>query len=308
MRHPPLSFSPPWVSRFETSTVKTLLGLAIGPFLLLGFHSSADAAIRIQTAKVQDSVAFIVGTGAANESPITWETAHVTTANRGGAFSFTGVVPADCVGTLSDGTETIQVVLGNCTPLPGPAAPVPQTGQATSDGPGDDGALQKGVALPKPRFIDNSDGTVTDILTGLMWLKNANCPGTGRTWLTALDDVVSLNANGTMNGNNCGDTSKGGSHHTDWRLPNIRELFSLVHFGFFEPALSNAAGTAKWDGSDAFTGFQGSGGLSTYWSSTANASDPTLAWVVDFDGSFLVYSCPLLGWCGPTFVLPVRGR
>jgi hypothetical protein len=32
-----------------------------------------------------------------------------------------------------------------------------------------------GVAWPNPRFTDNSDGTVTDNLTGLIWLKNANC-------------------------------------------------------------------------------------------------------------------------------------
>ena len=37
---------------------------------------------------------------------------------------------------------------------------------------------QKGVAWPNPRFTDNGNGTVTDNLTGLIWLKNANCFGT----------------------------------------------------------------------------------------------------------------------------------
>jgi len=32
-------------------------------------------------------------------------------------------------------------------------------------------------SIPDPRFIDNKDGTVTDSLTGLIWLKNTNCFG-----------------------------------------------------------------------------------------------------------------------------------
>ena len=56
-------------------------------------------------------------------------------------------------------------------------AMLPKTGQTTSYAAGDDGALQKGVAWPNPRFTDNGNGTVTDNLTGLIWLKNANCFG-----------------------------------------------------------------------------------------------------------------------------------
>jgi len=56
-------------------------------------------------------------------------------------------------------------------------APVPKTGQTTSYATGDDGDLEKGVAWPDPRFMDNGNGTVTDNLTGLIWLKNANCFG-----------------------------------------------------------------------------------------------------------------------------------
>ena len=98
-------------------------------------------------------------------------------------------------------------------------APVPKTGQVICwdvgniipcANTGQDGELQKGVALPTPRFTDNSNGTITDRLTGLIWLKNANCPNATRDSQTALNDVTSLNTNGTMNGNNCGDTSKEG--------------------------------------------------------------------------------------------------
>jgi len=130
-----------------------------------------------------------------------------------------------------------------------PKARVPQTGQTaaydSNTPPRDDGALQEGVPLPTPRFADLGDGTIKDNLTGLIWLKKADCAFAGRTWQQSLDDVMSLNATGTMNGHDCGDESNHGTHQTDWRLPNIRELTSLVHYGFFQPALSNPAGTAQ---------------------------------------------------------------
>ena len=49
------------------------------------------------------------------------------------------------------------------------------TGLFGGFGAGDDGTLQKGVRLTYPRFIENGDGTVTDAMTGLTWLKVANC-------------------------------------------------------------------------------------------------------------------------------------
>jgi hypothetical protein len=259
-------------------------------------------AINITLAEVQNGVAVVQGNKAAKDTVITWETSAVGQTSKGGSFSFSGVAPADCIATLTIGTETIDVALDHCAA----PAPVPQTGQTTSYAAGDDGAIKAGVMIPNPRFTDNSNGTITDNLTGLIWLKNANCPNADRNWPTAIADVTSLNTNGTMNGNNCGDSSNGGTHRSDWRLPNIREIFSVVHFGFFDPALSNAAGTAKWNGTDAFTGLMSDPGLSTYWSSTANAFDPTAAWVVDFDGLSIIFSVAKTGGIG-SFVLPVRG-
>jgi hypothetical protein len=74
---------------------------------------------------------------------------------------------------------------------------VPKTGQTgcwdasgnpvSCTGTGQDGEKLKGVALLSPRFTDNSNGTVTDNLTGLIWLKNANCFNT-RTWIQALSE------------------------------------------------------------------------------------------------------------------------
>mgnify|MGYP000568852072 CR=1 FL=1 len=54
-------------------------------------------------------------------------------------------------------------------------AEISRPGQTESFGSGDDGAVQAGMIWPDPRFTDNGDGTLSDNLTGLTWLKNANC-------------------------------------------------------------------------------------------------------------------------------------
>ncbi len=159
---------------------------------------------------------------------------------------------------------------------------VSKTGQTTSYASGDDGDLELGTAWPSPRFTDHGNGTVTDNLTGLIWLKEANVPNVTRTWAQAFADVAELNASGTMNNNASGDTSNGGSHQTDWRLPNVRELQSLIHYGVFSPALPNTAGTAKWTAGDPFTGVQSS----SYWSSSTYAGNPSYVWIVGlYDGT-----------------------
>ena len=142
-------------------------------------------------------------------------------------------------------------------------APLAKTGQTVSIAPGDDGALQKGVAWPNPRFTDNANGTVTDNLTGLIWLKNANCfdsTDKGLTsWDSALDhaDILASGACGLSDGSRAGD----------WRLPNRNELTSLLDLGQRDPALPRG---------HPFTSFQ----ANRYWSSTA--SSPRSAWRVDF--------------------------
>lgn len=60
-------------------------------------------------------------------------------------------------------------------------APVPKTGVGSIAGytpvAGEDILLQRGIAWPIPRFTDNHNGSVTDNLTGLIWLKDADCFG-----------------------------------------------------------------------------------------------------------------------------------
>ena len=236
--------------------------------------ASAEAAIRIQvSSEVENGMAFIKGIGAVTGAPITWDGDVVTTANKKrGGFSFFGVLPDDCTGVLSDGDETVSVTVQNCTPVTSGAAtiapaPVAKTGQTQDPTPGSDGALQKGVAWPDPRFVDNANGTVTDNLTGLIWLKNANCfrvPDDGlQVWLTAISLANNL-ASGA-----CGLSD--GSSAGDWRLPNRNELTSLLDLGQRNPALPR---------SHPFTNVQSA----RYWSSTESAVGA--AWRVDFlDGA-----------------------
>ena len=89
-------------------------------------------------------------------------------------------------GNIKDGID----IFGVTGVLSGAAseAPVPRTGQTISYTLGDDGDLQLGVEWPDPRFTDNLNGTVTDNLTGLVWLTDADCLGL-RDWATALVEV-----------------------------------------------------------------------------------------------------------------------
>ena len=176
-----------------------------------------------------------------------------------------------------------------------PWAPVPKSGQTTCypvngvgtvpcQGTGQDGDTLKGVALTdlpdRSRFTDNLNGTVTDNLTGLVWLQDANCDTnnpTGVTWATALTEVATL-ASGA-----CGLSD--GSEDGAWRLPNIRELMSLVNDQYAAPALSNTAGVEHWTAGAPFTGVKFDV-LDTYWSSTTYAGDATKACIVNLaDGS-----------------------
>ena len=279
--------------------MKKILATTVALVVLAIFTSSAQTAIKIETARVQNGVAYIQGNGAQLGAQITWEGGLVTTANnKNGGFSFFGVLPDDCTGVLSDGSQTGTVTVLNCTPVTaGVPAPVPQTGQTTCyndvgtviscAGTGQDGELQKGVAWPNPRFTDNGNGTITDNLTGLIWLHNANCFGL-RSWAQALSD-----ANGLAS-SSCGLND--GSVTGDWRLPNLNELTSLLDRGTFAPALSG----------NPFTDLQFQ--VSFYWSSTTYA-DRNYAWIMNFFDGFPNIGHKTESGSAPTqcYVIAVRG-
>jgi formylglycine-generating enzyme required for sulfatase activity len=178
---------------------------------------------------------------------------------------------------------------GQCGSLGDSVICLPRTGQTSCyhsygtliscSGTGQDGELQKGVAWPSPRFLDNSDGTVTDSLTGLEWTKNANLAGGYKTWQAALDYVKTLTTGG----------------HSDWRLPNERELRSLADYSQYgNPALPQGY---------PFTNVQSLGLSGYYWSSTSYAYNTSSAWVVGMNYGG-VYSDPKA--LNNSYVWPVR--
>jgi len=134
---------------------------------------------------------------------------------------------------------------------------LPKTGQTTCydangnvipcTSTGQDGEIQAGIPWPEPRFTDNGDGTMTDNLTGLMWLKDVNCANTigfdpnnkgagYLTWEQALDFVEKIN-NGTLDISSCASYT---ANYTDWRLANVREHRSLIDYSQYNPVLPSS--------------------------------------------------------------------
>ena len=104
-------------------------------------------------------------------------------------------------------------------------------------------------APPLRGFVDNGNGTVTDKSTGLMW-QQATAPGE-YTWREALSYCENLTLAG----------------YTDWRLPSVKELRSIVDYSVYNPAIN----TRYFPDTLHFY----------YWSSTPNAYN-TYAWGIYF--------------------------
>ncbi|HEB10240.1 MAG TPA: DUF1566 domain-containing protein [Spirochaetales bacterium] len=160
---------------------------------------------------------------------------------------FTAACSGDLLGYIKD-----MIAQAECKGI----IDLPKTGQTTSSGTRDDGDLQMGVAWPDPRFTVGTGaeaGCITDNLTGLMWEQAPSA--TQMNWSGALTYAIDLNA-----------LNLGG--HTDWRLPNRKELRSLVNY--------EEASIATWLNGQGFTNVQPDG----YWSSTTYAPNTTSAWFV----------------------------
>lgn len=135
------------------------------------------------------------------------------------------------------------------------------------------------------RFTDNGDGTVTDHCTGLMWQKDtADVNGDGQIPHDGSDAVPWCDALAY-----CENLSYAG--RDDWRLPNVRELQSIVDYGRKAPAIDPVFG-ASWY---------------VYWSSTSYGGS---AWGVLFRNGSVSFHDEFVGFidgnASPNYVRAVR--
>lgn len=179
--------------------------------------------------------------------------------------------------------------------VPGPRGPQGETGPQGDPGPqggqgpagatgpaGPQGPPGPGRAAPPcfdnvNRYVDCGNGTVTDTVTGLVWLKKADCFGLS---YSGVNKAAAELADG-----DCGLTD--GSSAGDWRLPTIGEweatIARAVALGCKSgspggpPALTNDAGTGCLNaGPTSFTGVR----VDNYWSSSIKEEFPHIGWAI----------------------------
>ncbi len=176
------------------------------------------------------------------------------------------------------------------TPVIGGTIELPQTGQTTcyddAGNPiacantGQDGDFIAGVSWPVPRFeVDATGACITDNLTGLMWSRNAWNLTNPTSWsVSVLNPPTAIFQ--------CG--------FSDWRLPNINELQSLVNFE--EP------NNVQWLINQGFY-FLNVFPIQ-YWSSTSAANAPeSNAWYISMIDGAIAEDSKLATY----FIWPVRG-
>lgn len=215
-----------------------------------------------------------------------------------GAQSFPGGLPA-CVAQLN----ACKSDLGTCkTDLEACQA------EPTVVFPGD------GVDGPPLHYTDNGDGTVTDDNTLLMWevknffgVHNVNIHYSWSSSGTAADGTlftVFLNAlNHTCEGAGVTDCTATGDAacdagvcglggHRDWRIPNVKELQSIVDYGRRNPSIDPTFGPT----SNAF-----------YWSLTERVSEPVYAFCVSFGSGGVSYDAKVNSDFASPFARAVGG-
>ncbi|MEN8141467.1 MAG: DUF1566 domain-containing protein, partial [Thermodesulfobacteriota bacterium] len=210
------------------------------------------------------------------------------------------------------------------------------TGLTASIAAGDDGALQIGIKPSQsPRYHANGNGTITDTMTGLMWMQNTDCfrydvygyytlckdtdgdesrkifaegyncsdigspnteitsssPGDGRVgWALAQQYAGWQNTREV----NCGTTSR----YTDWRLPTVIEIESVIDFSVPGSSLggapfTNVADDYIWSGTET-AGGSAAWAVNIYTGevldidkvATPNGSNSNIVWLVRNDENY----------------------
>lgn len=134
--------------------------------------------------------------------------------------------------------------------------------------------LVRGPSYGENDFIDNGDGTITDQATGLMWMQADN--GAPLRWQQALEYAETAVFAG----------------HTDWRLPDAKELQSIVDYGR-APSTTSSPAIDPLFSCSSITDEGGNTNYPFYWTSTTHISAAPVS-----PGGAAVYLCfgEALGW------------
>jgi len=153
-------------------------------------------------------------------------------------------------------------------------------------GTGQDAEFRPGIGWPENRFELIGGQLVRDRATQLVWMRNS-CPTEfPMTWQEGLDFIQQLNQEGRFG-------------RSDWRMPNRRELRSLIDHSRKKPALSD-----QHPFDNLFLGW--------FWSSTTAAIAPQYAWYVHLEGGRMFYgrkddSYWVWPVCGTSAILAATG-
>lgn len=129
--------------------------------------------------------------------------------------------------------------------------------------------LVRGCSNTNSEFIDNKDGTITDVKTNLTWQRCS----IGQSW-----NALSSTCNGIALTFNNADSIKLKSNiagKNDWRLPTIEELQSIVDYEKYIPALNTSI-------------FPNTPSDNGYWSSSSRAENSDEGWHLHFDHGYFV--------------------
>jgi Protein of unknown function (DUF1566) len=125
--------------------------------------------------------------------------------------------------------------------------------------------------LPALSYTDNGDGTITDNNTLLMWEKKVAGGNSDRTCLTDLHGVDSECTWAEATGAWIAAINAAGlGGYTDWRVPNVKELQSIVDY------------SKPFPGPTVASSFPGVTGADDYWSSTTLAGNSIYVRSVNF--------------------------
>lgn len=120
------------------------------------------------------------------------------------------------------------------------------------------------ATTPTKRFIVNKNGTVSDPHTGLMWQSCSY----GQQFDVELEQCTGASASVTWEQALANASSNRFASYDDWRVPNVKELASIIEHQCVEPALNREVFLSSVN--------------QNYWTNTTAPLNPDHAWVYQF--------------------------